>query len=56
MAKRKKGSRIMIVLACGECGQRNYRTFKNRHNTPGKLELNKYCRFCRHVTLHRETK
>ena len=38
--------RVKITLACSECKQRNY----------DRLELNKYCRFCRKHTLHRETK
>jgi large subunit ribosomal protein L33 len=29
---------------------------KNKKNTPDKLELNKYCPFCRKHTLHSETK
>ena len=34
----------------------NYNTMKNKKNTPDKLELNKYCRFCKKHTLHSETK
>ena len=48
--------RVRVTLACSECGQRNYNTIKNKKNTPDKLEMNKYCRFCRKHTLHRETK
>ena len=29
---------------------------KNKKNTPDKLELNKYCPFCKKHTLHTETK
>jgi large subunit ribosomal protein L33 len=29
---------------------------KNKKNTPDRLEMNKYCRFCRKHTLHRESK
>jgi large subunit ribosomal protein L33 len=29
---------------------------KNKKNTPDRLELSKYCRFCRKHTLHSETK
>ena len=39
-----------------ECKQRNYNTMKNKKNTPDKLELNKYCPFCKKHTLHSETK
>ena len=36
--------------------QRNYLTKKNKKNDPDRLEMNKYCRFCRKHTLHRETR
>ena len=45
--------RVKITLACTECKQRNYNTKKN---SPDRLEMKKYCRFCRKHTLHRETK
>ena len=48
--------RVKITLRCNECKQRNYNTMKNKKNTPDKLELNKYCPFCRKHTLHTETK
>ena len=48
--------RVKIVLACLECKQRNYNKAKNKKNTTGRLELKKYCRFCRKHTAHRETK
>ena len=47
--------RVKIVLACTECKQRNYQTNKEKNN-PDRLEMKKYCRFCRKHTLHRETK
>ena len=47
--------RVKITLACTEC-KRNYNTVKNKKNTPDRLEMNKYCRFCRKHTLHKETK
>lgn len=47
---------VRVTLACTECGQRNYNTMKNKKNTPDKLEMNKYCRFCKKHTLHKETK
>jgi len=47
--------RVKITLRCNECKQRNYNTMKNK-NTPDKLELNKYCPFCRKHTVHTETK
>jgi large subunit ribosomal protein L33 len=29
---------------------------KNKQNTPDRLEMNKYCRFCKKHTLHKESK
>ena len=45
-----------VVLACTECKQRNYNTTKNKKNDPDRLEMKKYCKFCRKHTQHRETK
>ncbi|MCH7541481.1 50S ribosomal protein L33 [Patescibacteria group bacterium] len=52
----KKGPRILVTLACSECKSQNYTTEKNRQNTEGKLELKKFCKRCRKVTLHQEVK
>ena len=41
---------------CEECKNINYAEEKNKKNTPEKLELNKYCKFCRKTTKHKETK
>ena len=54
--RRCRTMRVKVTLRCNECKQRNYNTMKNKKNTPDKLELNKYCRFCRKHTLHSETK
>lgn len=48
--------RVKVTLACTECKQRNYDTMKNKKNDPDRLEMNKYCRFCKKHTAHRETK
>jgi large subunit ribosomal protein L33 len=48
--------RDIVILACTECKQRNYTTTKNKKNTPDKLALKKYCRFCRKHQVHKETK
>jgi len=48
--------RTIITLACTECKRRNYSTTKNKRTTTDKLELKKYCRFCRNHTVHKETK
>lgn len=48
--------RVKVTLACTECKQRNYNTMKNKKNDPNRIELKKYCKFCKSSTLHRETK
>ncbi|HEX5035654.1 MAG TPA: 50S ribosomal protein L33 [bacterium] len=48
--------RTIIQMECGDCKRRNYSTTKNRTKTQGKLEMKKYCRFCRKHTSHKETK
>ena len=48
--------RVKVTMACTECKQRNYNTKKNKKNDPDRLEMNKFCKFCRKHTLHRETK
>lgn len=50
------GVRQKVILACTECKQRNYNTIKNKKNDPDRIELKKYCRFCRKQTTHKETK
>ena len=52
----KAGARVKITLRCSECKQRNYNTNKNKKNNPDRLEMNKYCPFCRKHTVHNETK
>ncbi len=49
-------TRVRVTLRCNDCKQRNYNTAKNKKNTPDKLEMNKYCPFCRKHTVHTETK
>ena len=51
-----KKMRVKVTLACQECKQRNYNTMKNKKNDPDRLEMNKYCRFCKKHTAHKETK
>lgn len=64
MAK-SKGPRIYVTLECTECRESNekrtagvsrYLTSKNRRNTPEKLEISKYCRYCNRHTNHKEIK
>jgi len=61
MAK-KKGNRIQVVLECTEHaasglpGTSRYYTWKNRKNTPSRLELRKYNPILRRHTIHKEVK
>ena len=48
--------RVKVTLACTECKQRNYDSKKNKKNDPDRLEMKKYCPFCKKHTLHRETR
>jgi len=54
--RRCREMRVKITLSCSECKQRNYNTVKNKKNDPDRLEMNKYCPFCRKHTLHKESK
>ena len=48
--------RQKVILTCSECLSRNYTTSRNRKTQNERLELNKYCKKCGKVTLHKETK
>ena len=48
--------REIITFACGECKRRNYSSTKNKKTTPDRVELKKYCKFCKKHTAHKETK
>ena len=53
---RDRPMRDNIILQCPDCKRRNYVTTKNKKKTTERLELAKYCRFCRKHTAHKETK
>lgn len=48
--------RDRITLACTECKQRNYTSTKNKNNNTERVELKKYCKFCKEHTVHKETR
>ena len=56
MAKKAGGSIEKIALQCSECKRKNYTTVKNKKNMQGKLERNKYCKWDKKHTLHKEAK
>jgi large subunit ribosomal protein L33 len=48
--------REMITLSCSQCKRRNYTNTRNKKKQTEKLEVKKYCPFCRKHTLHKEVK
>ncbi|MGY3749738.1 50S ribosomal protein L33 [Vagococcus acidifermentans] len=50
MAKKK------TTLACSVCGSRNYSKSVNEGQRTERLEVKKFCKYCKKHTLHRETK
>lgn len=62
MASKKGERRVQVRLECTSCrtsetpGVHRYHTVKNKKNTPGRLELNKYCPNERKVTAFKEVK
>nr|YP_009271489.1 ribosomal protein L33 [Eclipta prostrata]YP_009513324.1 ribosomal protein L33 [Sphagneticola calendulacea]YP_009532991.1 ribosomal protein L33 [Eclipta alba]AWH62952.1 ribosomal protein L33 [Sphagneticola trilobata]QNR04499.1 ribosomal protein L33 [Dimerostemma asperatum]ANW47983.1 ribosomal protein L33 [Eclipta prostrata]ASS18415.1 ribosomal protein L33 [Sphagneticola calendulacea]AYG51369.1 ribosomal protein L33 [Eclipta alba] len=61
-----KDVRIPVLVECTACvrngvnkestGISRYITQKNRHNTPNRLELRKFCPYCYKHTIHGEIK
>ncbi len=51
-----QGHRIIITLECQECKRRNYITTKSKVNTRERIEIKKYCRWCRTHVPHKETR
>lgn len=48
--------RKKIILACSECGSRNYSSESNKAQTSERLEIKKFCSTCNAHTTHKETK
>ena len=55
MAKAKR-SENLIVLKCDVCKRRGFYTHKNKKKVERKIELQKYCTWCRKKTKHKEGK
>nr|YP_010475413.1 ribosomal protein L33 [Corydalis incisa]UHJ17465.1 ribosomal protein L33 [Corydalis mucronifera]DBA09495.1 TPA_asm: ribosomal protein L33 [Corydalis boweri]DBA09567.1 TPA_asm: ribosomal protein L33 [Corydalis hendersonii var. altocristata]UVH69700.1 ribosomal protein L33 [Corydalis incisa]DBA09638.1 TPA_asm: ribosomal protein L33 [Corydalis mucronifera] len=61
-----KDIRVRVILECTSCVRNNvtkespgisrYITQKNRHKTPSRLELRKFCPYCYKHTIHGEIK
>jgi len=48
--------RELIALACSVCKRKNYYNTKNKKRNQEKLVLNKFCKFCKKHTEHKEVK
>ncbi|MDD3803891.1 MAG: 50S ribosomal protein L33 [bacterium] len=48
--------RDLISYSCGECKRKNYVGTKNKKKHPDRMEVKKFCRFCRKHTMHKESK
>lgn len=46
----------LIKLTCGACKRINYWTTKNRKKVERKIELKKYCKWCKKHLVHKEGK
>ncbi len=48
--------REIITLQCSDCKRRNYTSTRNKKKQTERLEIKKFCPFCRKHTLHKEVK
>ncbi len=48
--------REFVEFECTTCRRRNYTGDKNKKQHPERLELKKFCPFCRKHTVHKEQK
>jgi len=46
----------LIKLQCTKCKRLNYWTRKNKKTVERKIELKKYCKWCKKHTVHKEGK
>lgn len=46
----------LIKFECTECKHLNYHSQKNKKILKNRLELKKFCKWCKKHTLHKETK
>jgi large subunit ribosomal protein L33 len=54
VAKKKGQAREFVTLECSTCNRRNYRTSKRTKGGAARLELAKFCKWCRLHTKHVE--
>lgn len=46
----------LIKLQCTVCKHINYHSLRNKKKLKNKIELTKYCKFCKKHQLHKEAK
>ena len=46
----------LIRLKCSVCKRANYYTRKNKKKIERKIELKKFCKWCKKNTVHKEAK
>lgn len=56
MAAKSKHSENLITLKCSVCKRRTYYTAKNKKKVERKIEIKKFCKWCRKHTIHKEGK
>jgi large subunit ribosomal protein L33 len=55
MAKVKRADNL-ITLRCTVCKRKNYYVHKNRKQVERKIDLKKYCKWCKKSTPHKEAR
>ncbi|MBU2564189.1 50S ribosomal protein L33 [Patescibacteria group bacterium] len=45
-----------VKLNCEKCKRTNYYTRRNKKTVENKLELKKFCKWCKSHTIHKEGK
>ena len=46
----------LIKLECTACHRANYFSHKNKKTLKGRLEMSKFCKWCKKHESHKETK
>ncbi len=46
----------LIKMSCQDCKRVNYWSRKNKKGVERKIELKKFCKWCKKQTPHKETK
>ncbi len=46
----------LIKMTCQDCKRINYWSTRNKKSVENKIELKKYCKWCKKHVLHKETK